>query len=318
MGGRNFPSFFKDMAEMAGSLNGDVIYASKLRLPTYGIALLKKLSKGKPIVLDIDDLETSWYVHLKGLRRLKTILDPTGPYPTKWMEYLVRFADEVTTVSTQFQKKYGRGIIVPHGKDTEAFDPEKYDRRAMRQRLGVDNCKVIMFLGSARPHKGLDDIVRAIKILGRTDIRLIVVGAGADKKYDALLKELGGETVILHGEIPFKDIPEYLSAADLVVLPQKSHLQSYGQIPAKIFDAMAMAKPIIATDVADLSLILGGCGIIVPAGDIASLANEIDRVFSNPLAAIEMGEKARVKCINEYSWDVMEKSLVTIFDKFKP
>ena len=86
---------------------------------------------------------------------------------------------------------------------------------------------------------------------------------------------------------------------------------------AKIFDAMAMAKPIIATDVADLPLILEGCGIIVPAGDITSLAKEIDRVFSNPVVAAELGQNAREKCIAEYSWDVMEKSLVTIFDKFK-
>ncbi|MDX2479781.1 MAG: glycosyltransferase family 4 protein [Desulfuromusa sp.] len=314
---KKFPSFFKSMAEMAKRLDGDVIYASKLRLPSYGVSLLKKVFGNKPVVLDIDDLETSWYQHLKGSRRWRTIWDPTGPYPTQWMEHCVRFADEVTTVSTQLQHKYGRGIIIPHGKDTESFDPDKYDRIPMRKELGIKDFKTIMFLGTARPHKGLDDIVKALNLLDRDDIRLMVIGAGADNKYDQSLKELGGEKIILRDGIPFNAIPEYLNAADLVVLPQKNDMQSYGQIPAKLFDAMAMAKPIIATNVADLALILEGCGLIVEPGDIASLAEKINWVFSHPMEAAAMGRDARKKCIDEYSWDIMEKKLVTIFEKYE-
>lgn len=314
--GANFPAFVKSMAEMIKSIKGDVVYASKLRLPTYGVALLKKLLSGKPVVLDIDDLETSWYQHLKGTRRWKTILDPTGPLATKWMEHFLRFADEVTTVSTQFQQKYGRGVIIPHGKDTDNFDPAKYDRKAMRSTLGIEDFKVIMFLGTAQPHKGLDEIVRAIHTLERDDIRLMVVGAGANRKYDHQLEEAGRGKVILKGEIPFGDVPLYLQAADLVVLPQRKSMQSYGQIPAKVFDAMAMAKPIIATNVADMQLILDGCGIVVEPGDISALAEKIAWVFANPRAAEEMGKRGREKCIAEYSWNVMEKKLVAIFEKY--
>jgi glycosyltransferase involved in cell wall biosynthesis len=233
------------------------------------------------------------------------------------MEHLLRFADEVTTVSTKFQQRYGRGIIIPHGKDTDYFDPARFDRNNMRKRLHIEGFKVIMFLGTPRPHKGLDDIVRAMNRLDRDDIRLMIVGAGEDPAYDNRLEELGKGKVILKNAIPFNDIPAYLHAADLVVLPQKKTLQSYGQIPAKVFDAMAMAKPVIATNVADLPTILDGCGIIVEAGDISVLAEKINWVFSAPREAEEMGRKAREKCIKEYSWDVMEKELVAIFDKYK-
>jgi len=315
--GRNFPLFFKSMMDMIKSIKGDVIYASKLRLPSYGVALLKKFLSNKPVILDIDDWETSWYEHLKGVRRWKTILNPTGPFSTKWMEHFLRFADEVTTVSTQFQQIYGRGVIVPHGKDTERFDPARYDRNTQRKGLHIEDFKIIMFLGTARPHKGLDDIVQAVHMLDRDDIRLMIVGAGADQKYDKMLQELGRGKVILKSEIPFNDIPAYLHAADLVVLPQKKTRSGYGQIPAKIFDAMAMAKPIIATKVADMPLILEGCGIIVEPGDITVLAEKINWVFSNPLEAEEMGRKAREKCIAKYSWDVMEENLSSIFEKYK-
>ena len=80
---------------------------------------------------------------------------------------------------------------------------------------------------------------------------------------------------------------------------------------------MAMAKPIIATNVSDLPQILKGCGIVVEPEDVSGLAEKISWVFSNPLEAEEMGRRAREKCIEEYSWDVMEKKLVAIFDKYK-
>jgi len=315
--GKNFPFFLKSMADMIKSLDGDVIYASKLRLPSYGVALLKNVLSGKPVVLDIDDWETSWYENFNWMKRWLTIYDPGGPLFTQWMEGYSHLADEVTTVSTQFQKMYGRGIIIPHGKDTEFFDPARYDRNTLKKKLNIEDFKVIMFLGSTRSHKGLDDIVRAIHLLDREDIRLMVIGAGSDQKYDQELKELGKGKVILNGEIPFNDIPAYLHAADLVVLPQKKSLQSYGQIPAKVFDAMAMAKPIIASNISDLPIILEGCGIIVEPDDISALAEKIDWAFSNPLEAEEMGNKAREKCISEYSWDVMEKKLVGIFEKYR-
>jgi len=315
--GRSFPFFLKSMADMLGNIKGDVIYACKPRLPSYGVALLKKHFNGRPVVLDIDDLETSWFEHFRGVRLWKTIFNPSGPVYTRWIQKHIRLADEITTVSTQLQKKYGRGVIIPHGKDTTHFDPARYDRDTMRKELQIENFKIIMFLGTARPHKGLDDIVRALHMLDRDDIRFMIVGAGTEPKYDKMLTELGRDKVILKSEISFHDIPAYLHAADLIILPQKKTIQSYGQIPAKVFDAMAMAKPIIAANVADLPLILDGCGIIVEPEDIAALAEKIAWVFANPGAAAEMGRRAREKCTAEYSWDVMEKKLVAVFDKFR-
>lgn len=315
--GRNFPLFLKSMINMVRNIKGDVIYVSKPLLPNYGVSLLKKVFTGKPVILDIDDWEMGWFDHLKGVPWWKLLSNPLGPLYTRWMEHYIGFADEITTVSTQLQELYGRGVIVPHGRDTEAFDPAKFDRDKFRKELNINGFKVVMFLGSIRPHKGLDDIVQSLNILDRDDIRLMVIGAGEDPIYEDKLKKLGKEKVILKGLIPFNEIPQYLSASDLVVLPQKKTKQSYGQIPAKLFDAMAMAKPIIATNVADLPKILDGCGIIVESEDVSMLAEKIAWVFSNQQEAEEMGKKAREKCIEEYSWDAMETKLKTIFGKYE-
>ena len=311
-----FPEYFSSIKAMLGEIKGDVVYASKLRMPSFGIALLKKISSFKPVVLDIDDLETSWFSEKDWQAPRKTLLkNPIGPFHTRLMEKLTWAANDITTVSTQLQKRYG-GVFVPHGKDTDAMNPERFNRTKLREEYGVEGYKVIMFLGTPRPHKGLEEVVHAIKKLKRNDIRFVVVGKGSDQNYERRLQELGGEQVILLDMIPFGDVAKVLSISDLVILPQRKIIQAEGQIPAKIFDAMAMAKPIIATDVSDLSNILNGCGLVVEPGNIEAMAEKIQWVFDRPHDAQEMGLSAREKCIREYSWDLMEDRLVKIIGKY--
>lgn len=313
--GCNFPEYFLSIKSLLSHMTGDVIYASKLRMPSYGVALLKKISSFKPVVLDIDDLETSWFTEQDWKSSRKTITNPIGPFHTKLMEKLVWAANDVTTVSSQLQNRFG-GVIVPHGKNTNVMDPAKFDREQLRVNYGLSAFKIIMFLGTPKPHKGLEDVVHALKLLNRNDIRFVVVGKGYDLSYEKRLQELGGEMVILFDMIPFSEVPKLLAAADMVVLPQRRLLQSEGQIPAKLFDAMAMAKPIVATDVSDLAAILGDSGLICEPEDHQDIADKISWVLDHPQDAVIMGKRAREKCIQEYSWDLMEDRLSLIFDKY--
>ena len=82
-------------------------------------------------------------------------------------------------------------------------------------------------------------------------------------------------------------------------------------------DVGTLAKPIIATNVSDLPLILDGCGWIVEPDNPEQLAETIQYVLNNPEEAEEMGWKARQKCIDKYSWDAMENVLVQIFRKYE-
>jgi len=131
----------------------------------------------------------------------------------------------------------------------------------------------------------------------------------ADKKLGERLKAFGLQ--------PFEKVPEFLAMSDVTVIPQKRNLAPVGQLPAKVFDAMAMAKPIIATNVSDLPEILDGCGWIVEPESPKQLARAIQHVIDHPEEARQMGQKARQKCIENYSWDAMEKILVNIFRKYE-
>jgi glycosyltransferase involved in cell wall biosynthesis len=86
-------------------------------------------------------------------------------------------------------------------------------------------------------------------------------------------------------------------------------LLARSQVPCKIFEAMATARPIIASAVSDLPLILNDCGWVVPPNDTAALAGAMREVFANPAEATRRGQAARARCLAEYSKPVAAAKL---------
>jgi len=327
-------AFYKSVSHMIAirkNITGDVIYASKPLLTSYGASLLEKFFGRRPLVLDIDDWQMGFQKEaMRGfglLRRLKRFASSTlyfsspGSYWNSLLgERLIGFADEITVSNNFLKDKFG-GTIVWHGRDTNAFDPKKFDRNHLRNKFAIpEDKKVVMFLGTLRPYKGIEDLIEAANLLKDDRMLLTLVGLGEDS-YSKRVKELVcsklvGKRVRLFGLQPFKKVPEFLAISDLVVIPQRKNLATVGQVPAKVFDAMAMAKPIISTNVSDIPTILHGCGFIVEPGNPQQLARKLRFVSENEDLAAHMGAKAREKCVKEYSWAKMEESLLQVFSKF--
>jgi glycosyltransferase involved in cell wall biosynthesis len=229
------------------------------------------------------------------------------------MERWVPRADACTVASRFLRGRFG-GVLVPHGRDTTAFDPARFDRDVLRERWGITTEPVILFLGTPRPWKGLDDLIAAARQVQHPALKVMLVGVSPDSAYGrSLAVHLPPEHLVLVPGCSFSEVPRFLAMADLVVVPQRRSLASKGQVPAKVFDAMAMARPIVATDVSDLPEILEGCGIIVPAGDVDRIAEAVVWILEHPAEAAEMGRRARQKCVEHYSLDVMERLLREVF-----
>ena len=117
------------------------------------------------------------------------------------------------------------------------------------------------------------------------------------------------------GEIPFDEVPRYLVAADVVAVPQRATTDTVGQVPAKIFDAMALARPIVSTAVSMIPEILEGCGVLVPPGDAVALAASLGRVLDDPSMAAELGRRARERCQARYSFAAARASLFPLVER---
>lgn len=311
-----FPRFIPQIRKMLETIKGDIIYAHKPVFTSFAIGLIKKHASKRPLVLDIDDWEAPLRLKYHGK---KNILYPNSYWSTLLHERSIRLADEITVSNRFLQKKFG-GTTVYHARDTKHLDPVKYDDMRLKEEFGVTGRKVVTFLGTPRPHKGLEDLIKAFAMLQDKQLVLMVVGLDKSEYAQDIRKMMGellpkGQT-LKFGMQPIHDVPKFLSFTDLVVIPQRKTLESIGQTPAKVFDAMAMAKPIIATNVSDLPEILENCGWIVDPEKPLQLGKTMKGVFANPDRARHMGKKAREKCIRQYSYDAAEKILVEIFNKF--
>ena len=313
--------FFSAASQVIKKIDGDIIYAVKLKPTSFGIALAKKFLTHRPLMLDIDDWELSWHGGEKwqyrpGVKQFfrdvftaeGALKHPDHPLYLKWIEGLHSRADVITIHNQFLQNRFG-GIYIPNGKDTDLFNPANYDYQASRVKYDLVDYKILMFPGAPRPYKGVEDVLIALDILGQSDLRLAIVGGSPYDDYDRQLKEKWGKWIIQLPRSPVKMMPEIVAAADIIVVPQRNTPAAQAQFPLKLTDGMAMAKPILATDVGDIPQILGDTGYLVSPSCPEQIAHAIQDIFADLDRAKTKGIEARKRCIQYYSIETMAKIL---------
>ena len=320
--------FLKAASQIIKQIDGDIICAVKLKPSSLGIALVKKLLSHRPLWLDIDDWELSWHGgdnYRYGLNPKKFIRDlikadgalrhPDHPLYLQWLEKFIVNADLITTHNQFLQQRFG-GILIPNGKDTDLFDPTKYNRRDSKLKYGLAEYKILMFPGAPRPYKGVEDVLIALERLNRPDIKLAIVGGSPYDDYDRALQAKYGRWIVKIAKSPITKMPEIVAAADLIVVPQRDTPAAKAQFPLKLTDGMAMAKPILATTVGDIPQILGDTGYLVESNSPSAIAESLELIFNNFEQAEAKGKSARQRCIDNYSIDAMTGIIKPLIAKF--
>jgi glycosyltransferase involved in cell wall biosynthesis len=300
----------------------DIVYAIKARPVSLGLGIWAHAHLGCSLIVDIDDWEVGGYLDYPFWRRWLLVLNlsnPNGYTFTRQIEHQVHRAEAITTVSSFLQRRYG-GIIIPHGRDAVLFDPARYNPAEVRRRFDLPQDKrLLLFLGTPRRHKGLGTLFEAHRlILARPylrDVHIVIGGIDWTHPLAKRIREWSSDlSVTLLGIQPFTEIPALLAAADIVVVPQAPRPFSQAQIPAKLIDAMAMSKPIAASAVSDVPIILDNCGLTVPPGDAQALADAIERLLVDPQLAKELGQNARQRFLEQYTCDAMAARLLPLVD----
>lgn len=311
-----FPEYFSERRRLAEALTGDVIIPVKAVGNTIPVALMLKRSRGVKVVPYLDEWDGALMAQRTRSERirywLKNAHHPLEDNYYPWVEKLIPKCDSLISTSTFLQRRFG-GHIVPMGVDCEFFKPtSEEETRALKRKLGIEGKRLIVFGGVVRPHKGIETIPQAVARSGVKDLRFVIVGPINEHVRELLADPELGEVIVTAGPQSHHKMPAFLSLADLIVLPLQDTLLAQSQVPCKIFEAMAMSRPIIASDVSDMATILDDSGWVVPSGDVAALAEQIREVFANPDEAKRRGEKARERCIAHYSSEVTRRSLVSL------
>ena len=306
--------------QLLPKIDGDLLYAVKLKPSSFGLGLLKKLFSHRPLIVDIDDWEMSWFGgdswrYRPSFKQFAQDLKPDGhlrhpdhPLYLQWMEGLVSYADAITLHTQFIQNRFG-GTYIPNGKDISLFDPQKYDPQVSRVKYGLQGYKILMFPGAPRPYKGVEDVLVALDRLSLPDLKLVIVGGSPYDDYDRQLMEKWGRWIVKLPPSPVVAMPEIVAAAHAIVVPQRDHPSAKAQFPLKLTDGMAMAKPVLATRVGDIPQILGNTGYLVAPNSPGQIAQQIQWIFENLEEANARGRKARERCIQHYSIDTMATQL---------
>lgn len=206
------------------------------------------------------------------------------------------------------------------GIDTEVFAPDARRRAATRNRMGpaatgTDSTFVWLCAGRIAPAKDYPNLLRAFAKVEeqRSDTRLWIAGGGSDaarEELESLANDLGIREKVFFLGLQ-RDMPALLDAADGFVLAS-----AWEGLPQVIVEAMAMEKPVVATDVGGVRELLSDRRTLVPAKDPDALAAAMVATMqrSRDEAARE-GEAARERMLREFSVDATADWWEEIYDQ---
>jgi teichuronic acid biosynthesis glycosyltransferase TuaC len=231
-------------------------------------------------------------------------------------ESMVREADGLIAVSKPIAQNLitlgadqNKICVIPTGFDSSLFVP--VPKEGARSRLGLpQHKKIILNVANLVPQKGQIYLLESFsQILGsRSDLILVLVGggelAGALRSKAA---ELGlQESVAFVGPRPHEEIPTWISACDLFVLPSLSEGS-----PTVIPEAMACGRPVVATNVGGIPDVLteGEQGRMVPPKDVNALAVAIGQALDQAWS----DQAIRAHALS-YSWDALAAKVIKVYE----
>lgn len=192
--------------------------------------------------------------------------------------------------------------IVCAGIDTARFDQS---RSEARRALGLaESERVAIIVARLFPEKNHRLLLEAFADVARRieSAKLLIVGDGVEE--DSIRSEI--ERLGLQNNVEMlgvrRDVARLLAASDVFVLSSDRE-----GLPIAVLEAMAARKPVVATGVGDLPLVVrdGETGRMVLPKDAGSLADAMVEVLSDPERAREMGERARLMVAERFSLQAM-------------
>lgn len=259
-----------------------------------------------PFVMEVRDLWPAIFVDLGVLQ---------NRYLIRLLEHmelaLYRRATRVVTVTEAFRcRLIERGVpphklaTIPNGADVEFWRPGS-PTAAARKRLGVEGRFVILYIGALGVSQGLGQVLdAAAKLRERKDIVFMLVGEGADKEslVDRARRERLANVRFLDA-VDKDGVKELYAVADVCLVPLRRIPLFDAFIPSKMFEMMAMARPIVGSVRGEAAAILerSKAAIVVEpeAGD--ALAAAIAELHRDPGRARALGEHGRRFVVEHYS-----------------
>ncbi len=235
------------------------------------------------------------------VERAATVLLARTSGPIGWLvaSRIVCNADAAIRAHSRWGYPRSRMLRIDNGFDTVRLAPDAAVRRALRERLGVDDAvPLVGMLGRYRPIKGHDGFVAAaLRAAAHPSApHFVLAGPGVDAAASPLreaARPLGGR---VHFVGPIRP-EQYFPALDLAVVPSVDEA-----FPNVLGEALACGVAAVVTDVGDCARVLGEAGRVVPPRDPGALASAILALLDLPNAARQrLGRAGRLRIEREFA-----------------
>ncbi len=208
-------------------------------------------------------------------------------------------------------------VIIPNVVDIEKFNPEKYDKKKIRETLGIEE-KLFVFTNVARlsPGKGQDTVLKAVSLIKNKlkDTLFVFVGEAeeSEKFYEDNLKKFVKENE-LENFVKFlgfrKDIPEILAMSDAFIFP--SYAEAFG---ISLVEAMAMGLPNIvckADGVIDI-IIENETSLTFERDDVRKLSENILRLRFNDELQQKLSRNS-IERAKDFSFEKYNERVIALY-----
>lgn len=211
-------------------------------------------------------------------------------------------------------------VVFPNAVHVDRFKPDNDARAQVRASLGMQNEPMVMFVGN---FFHWHDVVTLLKAFAQTlqtcpQARLVLVGEG-ERKAEMMehASALGlDHAVKFTGIVPHAEVPRYMAAADIAVVPYPPMQQEMWLSPLKMFEYMSSGCAVIASAVGQIVDVLrdGENGLLVPPGDTQAMAGALERLIGDATLREKLGSQARQSALDHFSWESYLARLERIFD----
>lgn len=206
--------------------------------------------------------------------------------------------------------------VIPNGVDERLFDPSARSG-AVRERLHIGSRDVVV--GFVGWFVGWHNLERLVEVFGRVargmEAKLLLVGDGLLKERLATIARDAGvvDQVLFPGAIPYADIPEYVNAMDVCVIPGSNDYRS----PIKLFEYMAMEKAVVAPRLGPIVSVVndGVHAVLFDQNDAASLEGVLAELLGDRERRVSLGRNARRLVLAQHTWTLNARRIIDIVER---
>jgi len=281
----------------------------------YIISRLKRI----PFIFEIRDLWPASLVQLEQIQNklLIKILEKIELFLYKKAIYIISLTDSYEKDLTSRGVKREKIKVIKNGVDLEFFTPLK-ESNSLKIELGIEKKDVISYIGThGLSHALIKIIETANNLKANKELVFLFVGDGAEKEsIKKRVIELDLKNVIFIDSVPKTELPAYYSISDILLVPLKQIPLFKTVLPSKIFEIMAVAKPLITSVDGECKKLIeeAKSGLFAKPEDIADLEQKILYLHQNPDIRKQMGKNGRKFVENNFDRNLLADQYLKIIN----